>query len=183
VISTSASALWWLRIKYEVSFKSRAFTSAWCASCQPHCLAAVSSTAPGRLQREELAVHAKDEEGDWLADPKQQQPSLAGDGGLPLRASTSTSPPAMVSYSSDPFSSPCQDIDFILLLLLRNWIRCLYAYVLAPVPLSWSRLPNRDLVLVRVRTALSCAFSFAVCSRDVQRRRSFASIIRLFCFV
>jgi hypothetical protein len=101
----------------------------------------------------------------------------------PSTASTSTSPLAMVSYSSDPFSSPRQDIDFILLLLLQNWIRCLYAYVLAPVPLSWSRLPNRDLVLIRVRTALSCAFSFAVCSRDVQRHRSFASIIRLFCFL
>jgi hypothetical protein len=94
--------------------------------------------------------------------------------------SAPTLPPSMVSYSSDPFSSMRQDIDVTVLLLLQNQIRCLYAYVLAPVPLSWSRLPNRDLVLVlmRVRTALSYAFNFAVCSRDVQRHRSFASIIR-----
>jgi hypothetical protein len=35
-----------------------------------------------------------------------------------------------------------------------------------------------EMVLISVRTALSCAFNFAGCSRDVQRRGSFACIIR-----
>jgi hypothetical protein len=103
----------------------------------------------------------------WQADPKQQHPSLAGDGGPPPRC-VSTSPSAMVSYSSDPFSSLRQDIDFILLLLLRIRITSRGATITVSLAEQGFGAHKR----------LSCAFNFAGCSQDVQRRRSFASIIR-----
>jgi hypothetical protein len=127
-------ALRWLRIEYEVSFNSSTSSSASCASRRHPCSAVASSAAPGRPQRQELAIHAQDEEGDNL---DSRIPSSSSRALLAMRnpstACVSSSLSAMVSYSSDPYSSLRQDIDFILLLLLQNQIRSRGATVMISI--------------------------------------------------